>query len=60
MDHYNQLLNATLTHISHSHRTTQMQGLGSRRDFLLPKAPEAPHDPANFELVTWLVIKEVQ
>ena len=58
MDHYNKLLNATLTHIRYSHRTTQMQGLSSRRDFLLPKASEAPHNAADFELVTWLVIKE--
>ena len=58
MNYYNKLLNATLTHIRHCYCTTQMQGLSSRRDFLLPKASEASQNAADFELVAWLVIKE--
>ena len=58
MDHYERLLTRIIDHIRESHNTTQLRGLGigGRRDFVLPRASEAPRDEQDFELVTWLVI----
>ena len=60
MTWYNNLLNDALAHIRQSHVARQSQGLGpgNRRDFVLPKASETPDSVADFDLITWLVIKE--
>ena len=59
---YDKLLTGALAHIRQSHAATQAQGLraGSRRDFVLPKASETPSTGTDFELVTWLVIKDAK
>ncbi len=60
MSRYDQLLDDALAHIRQSHAATQAQGLrlGGGRDFLLPKASETPNTGTDFELITWLVIKD--
>ncbi len=58
MARYNKLLTDAIAHIRQSHFAVQTQGLGSGRDFVLPKASESPGDNTDFELITWLVIKE--
>ena len=62
MVHYDELLKATIAHISRAHTTTQTNnmGLGGTRDFALPLESEAPRDASDFELVTWLVITTPQ
>ena len=62
MSLYDKLLTGTLAHIRQSHGATQAQGLraGGRRDFVLPKASETPNTGMDFELVTWLVIKDAK
>ena len=32
--------------------------IGGARDFVLPTASETPSNAADFELVTWLIIKD--
>ena len=58
MEHYNKLLNAVISHITHAHTKTQTQSIrsGSPRDTKLTPASKAPKDSGNFKLVTWLVI----
>ncbi len=58
MSSYDKLLTDAIAHIRQSHSSTQMQGLGSGRDFVLHRASESPSDNTDFELVTWLVIKD--
>ena len=62
MSVYDKLLNYALAHIRQSHGATQAQGLraGGRRDFVLPKASETPSTGTDFELLTWLVIKDAK
>ena len=59
---YNKLLNDVIAHIRQAHASTQSAQLrpGGARDFILPTAAETPDDAGDFELVTWLVIKEAQ
>ena len=59
MSVYNKLLEDAVSHISQSHANTQTGGLGLRggRDFVLPTTSENPQTPADFDLITWLVIK---
>ncbi len=58
MDHYNDLLDAVIKHITRAHTKTQTKNLGrgGARDFKLPVASETPKVANDFELVTWLVI----
>ena len=59
---YDKLLTDALAHIRQSHGATQAQGLraGGRRDFVLSKASTTPSTGTDFELVTWLVIKDAK
>ena len=58
MDHYNDLLDAVIKHITRAHTKTQTKNLGrgGARDFKLPVASETPKVANDFELVTWLII----
>ena len=62
MSFHDKLLTDAIAHIGQSHNTAQTRGLGlsGRRDFVLPKASEAPTNDTDFELVTWLVIMDAQ
>ena len=62
MAQYEKLLNDVIAHIRQAHGNTQAHQLsiGAARDFVLPTASETPRDARDFELVTWLVIKELQ
>ena len=62
MARYDKLLIDAIAHIRQSHNTTQTRslGLGGGRDFVLPKASETPNDDTDFELITWLVIKDTK
>ena len=60
MARYDGFLNVVATHIAEAHHATQANGLGigGNRDFVLPKESESPNDLDDFELVTWLVIRD--
>ena len=60
MGRYDKLLTDAVAHIRQSHSATQTQGLGGGRDFVLPKASESPNDSTDFDLITWLVIKDTK
>ena len=62
MARYNNLLTAAIAHIRQSHQATQTQNLaaGGARDFVLPKVSESPNHERDFDLVTWLVIKDAK
>ena len=60
MSRYDKLLTAAIAHIRQAHGTTQTRGLGSGREFVLPKASESPSENTDFELITWLVIKDTK
>ncbi len=59
MEHYNNLLNTVVKHITSSYTKTQKKGLkrGGDRDFKLTPSSVAPKNSSDFELVTWLVIR---
>ena len=60
MAHYDKLLNDVIAHTRQAHDNTQIRHLrtGAARDFMLPTASETPGRASDFELVTWLVIKD--
>ena len=61
MSFYNQLLNQVFTHISRKNTGTHAHYLGAagQRDFKLPVvSPDNSTD--NFDLITWLIIKQDQ
>ena len=62
MTRYEELLTDAIAQIRQSHQATQMQNLGAdgARDFVLPKESESPNDERDFDLVTWLVIKDAK
>ena len=62
MAFYDRLLTDAIAHIAQAHAGVQMSGLGvgGDRSFTLAPAAETPRDASDFELVTWLVIKERQ
>ena len=60
MSRYEKLLTDAIAHIRQSHGIVQTRGLGSGRDFVLPKASESPNHNTDFELITWLVIKDTK
>ena len=61
MAQYEKLLDDVIGQIRQAHGTTQAHQLniGGARDFLLPTASETPRNTSDFELVTWMVIKEL-
>ena len=60
MSLYDKLLNDVITHIRQTHNREQTAGLGlsGNADFKLPRTSESPRSATDFELLTWLVIKE--
>ena len=60
MSLYDKLLNDVIAHIRQAHNREQAAGLGlsGNADFKLPLASESPRGANDFELLTWLVIKE--
>ena len=60
MGHYEKLLNICIDQIRQAHNHQQAAGLGlsGPAGFKLPRTSEAPRAASDFELVTWLVIKE--
>ena len=60
MDHYETLLNHCIDQICQAHHRHQATGLGrsGAAGFKLARASETPGSARDFELVTWLVIKE--
>ena len=62
MSIYDKMLTDALAHIRQSHAAAQAQGLraGSSRNFVLQKASEIPNTGTDFELVTWVVIKDAR
>ena len=58
MSRYGQLLDAALRNIAGIFRGAQLQALSRDRGATLAKPSERPDRPADFELVTWLVITE--
>jgi superfamily II DNA/RNA helicase len=57
MTHYDSLLEKALKNIAGNYRRRIAQGLTTSRDFVIPTQSAAP---AEFELLTWLVIKSQQ
>ena len=62
MERYDELLSAVVAHVARAHSATQSAGLGlgASREFILPRASEAPRGPTDFELVTWLVVSNAE
>ena len=59
MSLYNKLVNDAIAHIRQAHNATQIEGLRSGgRGFMLSAESETPRNANDFELLTWLVIKE--
>ena len=57
MAHYEQLLASTVRSIARTSNEAQQRRLRHDRGALLPKKSEQPNNEADFELVTWLVLK---
>ena len=62
MAFYDGLLTAAIAHIVQAYAGAQLSGLGpgGDRSFTLAPATETPRTASDFELITWLVIKERQ
>ncbi len=58
MDRYNELLAKAIKSIADSFQKRIAAGLQSARDFVIPDQKEQAKDDNDFELITWLVIKE--
>ena len=60
MAFYDRLLTDAIAHIVQAHAGAQLDGLalGGDRSFTLAPAAETPRSASDFELLTWLVIKE--
>ena len=60
MSLYEKLLSHVIAQIRQTHNREQTAGLGlsGDADFKLPLASEAPRNANDFELLTWLIIKE--
>jgi len=59
MSLYDKLLNDVIAHIRQSHNSAQIEGLRSGgRGFMLSADSETPRSATDFELLTWLVIKD--
>ena len=57
MEIYGKLLQKAVDSIAATFPKRLVSGLQSSRSFVIPDEKHHPHDAANFELVTWLVIK---
>ena len=59
---YDKLLRDCIAGIRQAHDRKQTAGLGrdGARDFVLPRASEAPRSASAFDLVTWLIIKPTE
>jgi hypothetical protein len=60
MSLYNKLLKAAVDSIARTFQKRVASGLQSGRDFVIPNQQDQAKDAADFELVTWLVIKEAK
>ena len=59
MSLYDKLLNDVIAHIRQAHNSAQIEGLRSGgRGFMLSADSETPRSATDFELLTWLVIKD--
>ena len=59
MSLYDRLLNDVIAHIRQTHNSAQIEGLRSGgRGFMLSAKSVAPRGATDFELLTWIVIKE--
>ena len=58
MDKYSNLLGKGINAIVRTFRKRTAAGLQSSRDFVIPDKQEQATDASDFELITWLVIKE--
>ena len=59
MSLYDKLLNDLIAHIRQTHNSAQIEGLRSGgRGFMLSADSETPRSATDFELLTWLVIKD--
>ena len=58
MSRYDSLLDQVIAHVRQSAASSAAAGLGGggSRDFMLPKTSEAPQNPTDFDLVTWLIL----
>ena len=58
MSRYDSLLDQVIAHVRQSAASSAAAGLGTggSRDFMLPKTSEAPKNPTDFDLVTWLTL----
>ena len=60
MSLYDKLLNDVIAHIRQTHNSAQIEGLRTGgRGFMLSADSETPRGATDFELLTWLVIKEM-
>ena len=57
MSLYNKLLEAAIDSIARTFQKRAAAGLQSSRDFVIPNEQEQARETADFELITWLVIK---
>ena len=60
MKKYNGLLAAAVDSIARTFQKRLASGLQSSRDFVIPKQNEQARETADFDLVTWLVIRQTQ
>jgi len=58
MDKYSDLLVKAINAIVRTSQKRTAARLQSRRDFIIPDKQEQATDASDFELITWLVIKE--
>lgn len=58
MDVYSRILTASVDSIVATFRHRVAAGLQTGRGFVIPKRSAHANESADFELVTWLVIKE--
>ena len=58
MSHYNKLLKAAVDSIARTFQKRVASGLQSGRDFVIPDQQDQARDTSDFELITWLVIRE--
>jgi hypothetical protein len=58
MDWYSDLLTKAIRSIAQTFRKRTAAGLQSRRDFIIPDKQAQANDNSDFDLITWLVIKE--
>lgn len=57
MDNYSELLAKAIKAIVHTFKKRTAAGLQSGRDFVIPDKQQQATNSADFELITWLVIK---